>query len=105
MARRHDNDVERTDLEDGMPRQVRRYTSALRTLDLVVLLDDDDQLARWETWAEACAHLWFSWSSPLTGALSQARVRGGAGGIETTAIVSRGLRRWEARLTIEGLAL
>ena len=103
--RGRDNDVDRTPLEDGLQRQAKRYRGALRTLDIVVLLADDDELERFEEWAEAFAHTWFAWSSPVTGAVSQAKVRGGFGAIETISAVANGRRRWEARLTLEGKAL
>ena len=101
-----DTDVERTPFEDGLVRQERRYASALTALDVRVLIAGDDDYGRFRAWARDCAHRWFAWTAPETGAQHQVRVRGGAGGIEYTARVGGdGRRAWEATLTLEGVGL
>ena len=101
-----DNDVARTPFDDGFVRQERRYASALAGVDATVLIASDADAVRFRAWARDCAHRWFAWTAPETGAVHQARVRGGAGGIEYTARVGDdGLRSWEATLTLEGVGL
>ncbi len=101
-----DPNVARTPFDDGFVRQERRFASALTALRLTVLIADDDDYARFRAWAADCAHQWFAWTAPETGALHQARVRGGAGGIDYIARVGGdGRRSWEAALTLEGVGL
>ncbi len=101
-----DPNVARTPFDDGFVRQERRFASALTALRLTVLIANDDDYERFRTWAGDCAHGWFAWTAPETGALHQARVRGGAGGIEYTAHVGGdGRRSWDATLTLEGVRL
>ena len=103
---RDDANVERTPFDDGLIRQERRYASALTALRLTVLIAADDDYTRFRAWAGEFAHRWFAWSAPETGTVHQARVRGGAGGIDYTARVGPdGRRRWEAALVIEGKGL
>ena len=101
-----DSNVARTPFDDGFIRQERRFASALTALGLTVLIANDDDYARFRAWAGDCAHRWFAWTAPESGALHQVRVRGGAGGIEYTArIGGDGRRSWEATLTLEGAGL
>ena len=101
-----DPNVARTPFDDGFVRQERRFASALTALRLTVLIADDDDYARFRAWAADRAHQWFAWTAPETGILHQARVRGGAGGIEYTARIGGDSRRsWEAALTLEGVGL
>ena len=101
-----DRDVDRTPFDDGLVRQERRYASAMVALDIRALIAGDADLARFRAWARACAHRWFAWIAPETGAPHQVRVRGGAGGIEYTARIGPdGRRSWEAALTLEGFGL
>ncbi len=101
-----DSNVARTPFDDGFIRQERRYASALTALSLTVLIANDDDYARFRAWAGDCAHRWFAWTAPESGALHQVRVRGGAGGIEYTARIGGDSRRsWEATLTLEGVGL
>ena len=101
-----DSNVDRTPFDDGLIRQERRYASALIALSITALLASDADYARFRAWAGGCAHRWFAWTAPETGAVHQVRVRGGAGGIEYTARVGGdGRRTWEAALTLEGVGL
>ena len=101
-----DSDVARTPFDDGFVRQERRFANALTALRLTVLIANDEDLRRFRAWAGDCAHRWFSWTAPESGTVTQARVRGGAGGIEYTARVGgAGGRSWEASLTLEGVGL
>jgi len=98
--------VARTPFDDGFTRQERRFTSALTALAITALIASDADYARFRAWAADCAHRWFAWSAPESGAVHQARVRGGAGGIEYTALIGGdGRRTWEAALTLEGFGL
>ena len=101
-----DANVQRTPFDDGLVRQERRYASALTALSITALLANDADYRRFRAWAAESAHRWFAWTAPESGAVHQARVRGGAGGIEYTARVGPdGRRSWEARLTLEGVGL
>ncbi len=101
-----DPDVARTPFDDGLVRQERRFASALTALSLTVLIASDDDYERFRAWTRDCAHRWFAWTAPESGALTQARVRGGAGGIAYTALIGGdGRRSWEAALTLEGVGL
>ena len=103
---RDDSNVDRTPFDDGLVRQERRYASALTALSITALLASDADYARFRAWAGGCAHRWFAWTAPETGAVHQVRVRGGSGGIEYAARVGDdGRRRWEAALTLEGVGL
>ena len=97
-----DSDVARSPFDDGLVRQERRYASALQTWSITVLIDSDDDLARFRAWARKEAHTWFTWTDVTTDEARQVRVREGAGGISFTAFVSAAQRRWEATLTLEG---
>ena len=59
-----DEDAERTPFEDGMVRQEKRWTSALRTAQVVALVDAD-RLPDFRAWAAREAHLWFDFPTPL----------------------------------------
>ena len=100
-----DGDVERTTFDDGMIRQEKRRTGALRTADITALIARAD-LVRFRTWAETEAHAWFDFPSPLIDGAARTvrvRVRGGAGGIGYRAeIAPDGTLRWAARMTVEG---
>ena len=101
-----DNDVFRSPFDDGLIRQERRYASALTALSITVLIANDGDYRRFRAWAADYAHRWFAWTAPESGGVHQARVRGGAGGIEYTARVGGdGRRTWEAALVIEGVDL
>ena len=101
-----DTDVERTPFDDGLVRQERRYASALTALSVTALITGDADYARFRAWARDCAHRWFAWTAPETGAQHRVRVRGGAGGIAYAArIGGDGRRAWEATLTLEGVGL
>ena len=101
-----DNNVERSPFDDGLVRQERRYASALTALRVTVLISGDADYARFRAWAHDCAHRWFAWTAPETGALHQVRVRGGSGGIEYAARVGDDDRRsWVATLDLEGVGL
>ena len=103
---RDDPTVDRTPFDDGLIRQERRYSSAMTALAITVLIESDADYRRFRTWARENAHRWFAWTAPESGAVHQARVRDGAGGIEYTARVGGDSRRsWEATLTLEGLGL
>ena len=101
-----DPDVARTPFDDGFVRQERRFASALTALGLTVLIASDDDYERFRAWTRDCAHRWFAWTAPESGTVTQARVRGGTGGIAYTALVGGdGRRTWEATLTLEGVNL
>ena len=98
-----DIDVARTTFDDGFVQQVKRFTAAQETRALEIVIDSDAGYVRFRAWARARAHAWFAWTDPEDGVTREARVRGGAGGIEYRASVSGGVRSWEASLTLEGL--
>ena len=97
-----DNDVERTELDDGLTRQEKRFANALRQRQVRGWLGSDADLARFEGWAEANAHAWFDYTDTEDLTTRRARVRGGAGGIRYTARVRDGTRTWDFELTLEG---
>lgn len=97
-----DNDVERSEFDDGLIRQEKRFSAALRTRELRGWLASDADLVRFEAWAEGNAHSWFDWRDTEDGTLRRARVRGGAGGIRYAARVRDGVRTWDFELTLEG---
>jgi len=97
-----DNDVERSEFDDGLIRQERRFAGSLRTRELRGWLASDADLARFEAWAEENAHTWFDWRDTEDGVSRRARVRGGAGGIRYTARVRDGIRTWDFELVLEG---
>lgn len=105
-AVRDDADVGRTPFDDGLVRQEKRYTSAMTALEITALIASDADYRRFRAWAGDCAHCWFTWTAPESGALYQVRVRAGAGGIDYSARVGGdGRRSWEATLTLEGVGL
>lgn len=97
-----DDDVERTELDDGFVRQERRYRSAQNTRQVRGWLKSDANLVSFRTWAKANAHTWFDWTDTEDGTERQVRVRGGAGAIRYTARVRDGIRTWDFELTLEG---
>ena len=98
-----DADVARTPFDDGLVRQVKRYTAALTVRRVTALLADDAAYGRFRAWAADHAHAWFAWTDPEDGRAREVRVRGGAGGIQYRAHVDAGgARRWEAALELEG---
>ena len=97
-----DPDVERTEFDDGLVRQEKRFSGALRTRQVRGWLASDADLVRFEAWAEENAHTWFDWTDTEDGVVRQVRVRNGAGGIRTTARVREGRRTWDFELTLEG---
>lgn len=100
-----DGNVERTPFDDGMIRQERRYPAALKTLRVTALLDAG-RLADFRTWADASAHAWFDFPTPLAAGNARARVRGGAGGIDYELQAERrGKVQWAATMTLEGTDL
>ena len=99
-----DIDVARTTFDDGFVQQVKRFTAAQETRALEIVIDSDAGYVRFRAWARERAHAWFAFTDPEDGVTREARVRGGAGGIEYRARVSAaGVRSWEASLTLEGL--
>ena len=101
-----DANVARTPFDDGFVRQEQRFASALTALRLTVLIANDDDLRRFRAWAGDCAHRWFAWTAPESGTRHQARVRGGAGGVDYTALIGGvGRRTWEATSDLEGAGL
>ena len=100
-----DPDVERTQFDDGMVRQAKRWSAALEVRSVTALLGSDDDLVRFRAWARDYAHTWFAWIDPEDGAIRNVRVRGGAGGIRYTARVTGERRRtWELSCALEGMA-
>lgn len=97
-----DADVERTEYDDGLIVQEKRFASALRTRDLRGWLASDADQVRFEEWAEANAHTWFDYRDAEDGVSRRVRVRGGAGGIRYAARVRDGARTWDFELTLEG---
>ena len=98
--------VDRTPFDDGLVRQERRYSSVMTALEITALLADDAAYRRFRAWARGCAHRWFAFTPPETGAVHRVRVRGGAGGIAYGARIGPdGRRAWEATLTLEGVGL
>ena len=97
-----DPDVERTEYDDGLIAQEKRFASALRTRELRGWLASDADLVRFEAWAEAHAHAWFDYTDTEDRVTRRARVRGAAGGIRYTARVVDGRRTWDFELVLEG---
>ena len=97
-----DSDVERSEFDDGLIRQEKRFAGALRTRGVRGWLASDEDQVRFAAWAEANAHAWFDWRDSEDGTVRQARVRGGAAGIDSTARVRDGVRTWDFELTLEG---
>ena len=104
-AIRHQPVVRRTEWDDGAVRQEQVRTASMVMRVVTVLIDTDADLARWRTWAAEHAATWFGWTDPDDGIKRRARVAGGVGGIQYTAVVRGPARRWEARLVIEGLPM
>lgn len=102
MALGADPDTLRTPWDDGASRQARVRTAALRTRAITVHLASDADAARFRAWLAAHAHTWFAWTDPEDGVTRQARVRDGLAGAPRVADVSGGVRRWTARLVLEG---
>ena len=98
-----DADVERTPFDDGMVRQAKRYTAAMRVRRVTALLGSDADYLRFQAWARSHAHVLFDWLDPEDGTARRVRVRGGTGAIAYRARVGPSLaRRWEATLELEG---
>ena len=97
-----DPDVERTEYDDGLIAQEKRFASALRTRELRGWLASDADLVRFEAWAESQAHAFFDYTDTEDGVTRRVRVRGGAGGIRYTARVVDGQRTWDFELVLEG---
>lgn len=96
-------DVERSEFDDGLIRQERRFSSALRERRVRGFLVSDADLVRFQGWARESAYTWFDWRDTEDGMTRSARVRGGAGGIEYTArVADNGTRTWDFELTLEG---
>ena len=96
--------VRRTGFEDGGVRQARAFTTAFTVRQVLAHLDTDADYVAFLAWAATNAHTWFTWRDPEDAVQRRARVVGGAGGIEYQAFAKTDrTRRWEARLTLEGL--
>lgn len=95
-------DVERSEFDDGLIRQERRYSGALDTRRLRGFVLSDADLVRFRAWATTNAHTWFDWTDTEDGQTRRVRVVNGAGGIEYTARVRDGRRTWDFDLTLEG---
>lgn len=97
--------VARTQLDDGMVRQARRGRAMQRTIDCTVLIDSDADRERFETWAAGLDNDWMLLPVGYGGperAPRLARIAGGRGGVQWTAVVAPSLRRrWRAELRLE----
>ncbi len=96
-----DNDVERTEFDDGAVRQAKRFTSAQVVRAVTVELTPAE-LAQFRAWAAEEAHTFFTIVDPFDGEERQARVRGGKGGIRYRQVARFGQARWAAEMTLEG---
>ena len=95
-------DVERSEFDDGLVRQERRFHGALAARRVRGFLASDADLVRFRTWAADHAHTWFDWTDPEDRRPRRVRVLDGAGGIEYTARVRAAVRTWDFDLTLEG---
>ncbi len=96
--------VLRTGFDDGFVRQERLAGQPLVLRHLHAMLDGDQAMNDFRTWAETYAHSWFAFIDPEDGIARQVRVRGGLGGMDFH-LTSRGrVRRWSVKLALEGYA-
>ncbi len=96
-AERGARSVERPQFDDGMVAQRRRWTRALKRIEVRFILVDADK-SRFEEWA-ASSHAWFDWRDE-----TRARVLGGQGGIEYRERAVAGVLTWDGRCELEVIA-
>ena len=97
-----DPDVARDAFEDGLVRQEKLYTAAMRTRTIVGVILSDAEKEQFRAWVAASGHTWFGWHDPEDGIRRLARIRNGSGGVTYRARVRAGKRTWEIRAVIEG---
>lgn len=96
-------DVYRTQFDDGFAGQEKKYNNALEFWEVTILIESDADLARFRRWADVEAHQWFAWEDNLRRVARQVWVQNGAGGITYVAMPTwSGDRRWEATMILEG---
>ena len=75
-----DSVVERTQMERGIPKQLRIASDARVEVPITLHFDSKAEIAAFETWFYddiSAGQDWFDWVHPRTGATVQARVVGG----------------------------
>ena len=89
--------------DDGSLRRPRGPEDPLEVRRVTVAFDSDADADAFRTWLRDFAAKWFAWADPADGILREARVRGGAGGVEWTHRTTSGRTVVRgARMEIEG---
>ena len=94
--------VARTPWDDGAVRQARIYTEDVLAREVEAHVPDD-RLPDFRRWISGFGARYFAWPDPIDGAVYEARIRGGAGGVRYRQTRrSPGPPLWEVSMTIEG---
>jgi hypothetical protein len=93
--------VRRTEMENGLAKQMPRASKRLQPKQLVYWVDSLANYNAFKTWVKDTINNgagWFDWTEPISGATVSARLRDGA--FEGTP-VNKALSYWRISMTIE----
>lgn len=97
--------VSRTDMEDGMTKQLQTKSRVLVKRPVKGQIDAKADFISWETvfWpAISKGADWFNWTDPVDGAVKTARI---SGGTYSARVRTAGLAGWEISFTLETWSL
>ena len=94
--------LQRTDMEDGPPKQARTRARVMVRRAFTVRLDTKADYTSFMTWFSSTIDegaLWFDWADPVDGTVKQARIVASEG-LQQTFVGTR-MSQWRIPITIE----